>query len=86
MRNLSFVEALNQALKEEMRRDPLVFVLGEDIGKMGGLFGVTAGLSDEFGPSGDRYADFGGRNCRRRIGAALVGTRPVIEFQFSTSS
>jgi pyruvate/2-oxoglutarate/acetoin dehydrogenase E1 component len=66
-----------------MRRDPLVFVLGEDIGRMGGLFKVTTGLSDEFGPN--RVIDtpiseaaIGGAG----VGAALVGTRPVIEFQF----
>jgi len=83
MRTLSFVEALNQALKEEMRRDPLVFVLGEDIGRMGGLFGVTAGLSDEFGPH--RVIDTPISEAAiagAGIGAALAGTRPVIEFQF----
>ncbi|HLY59614.1 MAG TPA: alpha-ketoacid dehydrogenase subunit beta [Terriglobia bacterium] len=83
MRKISFAEALNQALKEEMRRDPLVFVLGEDIGRMGGLFGVTAGLSDEFGSS--RVIDTPISEAAiagAGIGAALVGTRPVIEFQF----
>lgn len=83
MRNLSFVEALNQALREEMRRDPLVFVLGEDIGRMGGLFGVTAGLSDEFGSN--RVIDTPISEAAiagAGIGAALVGTHPVIEFQF----
>ena len=83
MRNISFAEALNEALKEEMRRDPLVFVLGEDVGRMGGLFKVTAGLSSEFGA--ERVIDtpiseaaIGGAG----VGAALVGTRPIIEFQF----
>lgn len=82
-RKISFAEALNQALKEEMRRDALVFVLGEDIGRMGGLFGVTNGLSDEFGPS--RVIDTPISEAAiagAGIGAALVGTRPVIEFQF----
>lgn len=83
MRNISFAEALNEALKEEMRRDPLLFVLGEDIGRMGGLFKVTAGLSDEFGPN--RVIDTPISEAAiagAGVGAALVGTRPVIEFQF----
>lgn len=83
MRTISVAEALNEALKEEMRRNPLVFALGEDIGRMGGLFGVTTGLADEFGAhrvidtpiSESAIAGAG-------IGAALVGTRPVMEFQF----
>jgi pyruvate/2-oxoglutarate/acetoin dehydrogenase E1 component len=49
MRVISVAEALNEALKEEMRRNPLVFAIGEDIGRMGGLFRVTSGLADEFG-------------------------------------
>ena len=83
MKTISFAEALNQALKEEMRLNPLVFVLGEDIGRMGGLFGVTTGLSDEFGPN--RVIDTPISEAAiagAGIGAALVGTRPVIEFQF----
>lgn len=83
MKTISFSEALNQALKEEMRLNPLVFVMGEDIGRMGGLFGVTTGLSDEFGPN--RVIDTPISEAAiagAGIGAALVGTRPVIEFQF----
>jgi len=83
MKTLSFVEALNQALKEEMRRDQTVFALGEDIGRMGGLFGVTAGLADEFGAQ--RVIDTPISEAAiagAGIGAALVGTRPIIEFQF----
>jgi len=82
-RQISFAAALNEALKEEMRRDPLVFVAGEDVGKMGGLFKVTQGLLEEFGSgrvldtpiSEAAIAGLG-------VGGALVGTRPVIEFQF----
>jgi pyruvate dehydrogenase E1 component beta subunit len=83
MKIISVAEALNEALKEEMRRNPLVFALGEDIGRMGGLFGVTTGLADEFGahrvidtPISEAAIAGAG------IGSALVGTRPVMEFQF----
>lgn len=82
-RELTFVDALNEALREEMHRDPFVFVLGEDVGKMGGLFKVTRGLAEEFGPrrvfdTPISEAAIAGAG----VGSALVGTRPVIEFQF----
>jgi pyruvate/2-oxoglutarate/acetoin dehydrogenase E1 component len=82
-REISFVDALNEALREEMRKDPLVFVMGEDVGKLGGLFRVTKGLLEEFGPRRvidtpiSEAAIAGGG-----VGSALVGARPVIEFQF----
>src|SRR5271170_7737359 len=66
-----------------MRRDPLVFVAGEDVGKMGGLFKVTQGLLEEFGPS--RVVDTPISEAAIAglgVCGALVGTRPVIEFQF----
>jgi pyruvate dehydrogenase E1 component beta subunit len=76
-------EALNLALFEEMRRDPLVFAMGEGIAERGGSFKVTEGLVKEFGP--ERVMDtpiseasFTG--CG--VGAALVGTRPVVEILF----
>jgi pyruvate/2-oxoglutarate/acetoin dehydrogenase E1 component len=83
MRQMSFAEALNQALQEEMRRDSCVFVMGEDIGQMGGLFKVTKGLLEEFGAnrvidSPISEAAIAGAG----VGSALVGARPVIEFQF----
>ena len=79
----SYVEALNEALREEMRNDPLVFVLGEDVGLMGGLFSVTKGLLDEFGPQ--RVVDTPISEAAiagAGVGSALVGARPVIELQF----
>jgi len=79
----SYVEALNEALREEMRNDPLVFVLGEDVGHMGGLFNVTKGLLDEFGPR--RVVDTPISEAAiagAGVGSALVGARPVIELQF----
>jgi len=50
MRKLTIRAAINEALRQEMRRDPNVYVIGEDVGIFGGCFGVTAGLIDEFGP------------------------------------
>jgi pyruvate dehydrogenase E1 component beta subunit len=84
MRQTSYAEALNEALKEEMRRDPLVFVLGEDVGRMGGLFKVTQALLAEFGP--ERVIDTPISEAAiagAGVGSALVGARPVIEFQFN---
>lgn len=83
MKKLSFVEALNGALREEMRRDPLVLVMGEDVGRMGGLFNVTQGLLAEFGPQ--RVIDTPISEAAiagSGVGCALAGTRPVVEFQF----
>lgn len=81
-RDLTIVQALREAIREEMRRDPEVFVLGEDI-RIGGSFLFTLGLLDEFGP--DRVlntpiseAGFVGL----AIGAAIQGMRPVIDFQY----
>jgi pyruvate/2-oxoglutarate/acetoin dehydrogenase E1 component len=83
MAELMYREALNQALFEEMRRDPLVFTMGEGIAERGGSYKVTEGLLKEFGP--ERVVDtpiseasFTG--CG--VGAALVGTRPVVEILF----
>ena len=48
-KEITYLEAIREALLEEMRRDPKVFVLGEDVGAYGGAFGVTQGLHEEFG-------------------------------------
>lgn len=83
MMKISFAEALNQALREEMRLDDRVFVIGEDVGQMGGLFKVTAGLVEEFGAG--RVIDMPISEAAiagAGVGAALVGGRPVVEFQF----
>ena len=83
-RELTMSEALNEALREEMRLDPTVFVIGEDVARHGGLFKVTEGLLDEFGrgrviDSPISEAGISGAG----IGAALVGARPVVELQIS---
>jgi len=84
MRELSYLEAIREALQEEMRRDPKVFVLGEDVGAYGGAFGVTQGLYDEFGEM--RVVDTPISESAIvgiSIGAALRGYRPVAEMQFA---
>lgn len=81
-RRISLMEALNEALREEMAADPMVFVLGEDIGSSGGVFGVTSGLLAEFGPG--RIVDTPVSEAGITglgVGAALVGGRPVVELQ-----
>jgi len=83
MRELTYAQAINEALRQCMRRDERVVLLGEDVGVYGGVFQVSAGLQDEFGP--DRVMDtpiseagfVGG--C---VGAALTGMRPVVEIMF----
>jgi len=83
MAELMYRQALNLALFEEMHRDPLVFTMGEGVAERGGSYKVTEGLFKEFGS--ERVLDtpiseasFTG--CG--VGAALVGTRPVVEILF----
>jgi 2-oxoisovalerate dehydrogenase E1 component beta subunit len=80
----TYIDAITSALGEEMRRDPSVFIIGEDVGVMGGVFKATKGLHDEFGP--DRVIDSPlaeGIIVSSSIGAALAGMRPVPEIQFA---
>ena len=83
-RTLTIAAALREALLEEMERDERVFVMGEDVGAMGGVFGVTAGLRKRFGrrrvldtPISEMFIVGGG------VGAAITGMRPVVELQFA---
>jgi 2-oxoisovalerate dehydrogenase E1 component beta subunit len=83
-RELTYLEAIREALVEEMRRDGKVFVLGEDVGPYGGAFGVTQGLHEEFGDL--RVIDTPISESAIvgiSIGAALRGYRPVAEMQFA---
>jgi 2-oxoisovalerate dehydrogenase E1 component beta subunit len=80
---ITLLEAIRQGLLDEMRADPDVFLIGEDLGRYGGAFRVTAGFLEEFGPR--RIVDtpisesgFTGA----AIGAAMAGLKPVVEFQF----
>src|SRR5438270_10034925 len=80
----NIIQAVNDALRIEMRRDPRVVVLGEDVGKFGGVFRATTGLFDEFGP--DRVFDTPLAEAGiigSAIGMALYGLRPVPEIQFA---
>ncbi len=83
MRVQTYVEALRDAMREEMLRDPNVFIMGEDVGLYGGAYGATRGLFDEFG--GERVMDtpisealIGGA----AVGAAMTGARPVAEIMY----
>jgi len=83
-RSIWFSEAIREALRNEMNRDPNVYLAGEDIGIMGGSFGVTTGLIDEFGP--DRVMDTPISETAivgHAVGAAAAGLRPVVELMFS---
>jgi len=78
-----YIEAVREALREEMIRDPLVFLMGEDIAEHGGAFTATKGLLQEFGPQRVRNtpiaeAGFVGAG----VGAAMAGVRPVVEVMF----
>ncbi len=84
MPQMNMVEAINDALRHEMRRDPRVVVLGEDVGKVGGVFRVTRDLYEEFGA--ERVLDTPlseGGIIGTAIGMALYGMVPVPEIQFS---
>lgn len=81
---ISYIQAVTQALKEEMQRDEKVFVLGEDVGKRGGVFRATEGLYEEFGE--ERVMDTPLAESAIAgvgIGAAMYGMRPVAEMQFA---
>src|SRR5690606_2354836 len=86
MAKLTIAEALRQAIREEMQRDPRVFCIGEDIGVpggFGGAFTVTLGLSDEFGR--DRIIDTPISEAGIAgvaIGAAMAGMRPIADVQY----
>lgn len=83
-KTITYAWAINHALAEEMRRDERVWMMGQDVGRMGGVFGVTRGLYDEFGAGRVRDTTInetfivGGA-----AGAAMTGTIPVVELQFA---
>jgi len=83
MRDIGFIQAINEALAEEMERDPSVFIMGEDVRL--GAFGATRGLIDRFGAQRVRNtpiseAGFAGAG----VGAAMAGMRPVVEIEFAS--
>jgi pyruvate/2-oxoglutarate/acetoin dehydrogenase E1 component len=83
MSAVTYLEAISQAIREEMRRDEAVFLLGEDVGTYGGAFKVSAGMLEEFGP--ERVIDTPMAEAAiigSAVGAALMGMRPIAEMQF----
>lgn len=81
---MSYIDAINLAMKEEMERDDRVFVLGEDVGRKGGVFKATTGLYERFGE--DRVLDTPlaeSAIAGVAIGAAMYGMRPIAEMQFA---
>lgn len=84
MRKITYRDALREALREEMRRDPTVFLLGEDIGRYwGGAFKVTDGLAEEFGDERVRDTPISESTIiGAGVGAAITGMRPVAEIMF----
>ena len=83
MREMTFVEAAREGLAEEMERDPSVFVVGEGIGARGGNFNTTVGLFERFGPERLRDTPISERGFTTLCtGAAVTGTRPVVDFMF----
>lgn len=87
MTNFTYADAIRQAMSEEMTADPDVFLIGEDIGESGGVFGVSKGLWDVFGPKQlwdtpiSEQAVVGAA-----VGAAMMGAKPIVEIMFSDFS
>jgi len=82
-KKVTYLEAISDAIREEMLRDEAVFLLGEDVGSYGGAFKVSAGLLEEFGP--ERIVDTPMSEAAiigSAVGAALMGMRPIAEMQF----
>ena len=80
---VTFADAINQAMREEMRRDERVVLIGEDVGRAGGVYKLTQGLCDEFGPervldSPISEAGIAGVG----VGLAMTGMRPIVEIMF----
>src|SRR2546428_8114157 len=83
MPELTYREAVRDALSTAMRRDEDVFIMGEDIAEMGGSMGVTQGMLDEFGPERVRNAPISEMALvGAGVGAAIQGMRPVVEVMY----
>ena len=82
-KEMTFGEAVKEAIVEEMRRDPNIFLMGEDVGKAGTVFKVLVGLHDEFGD--ERVIDTPIAEAGLvglGVGAALTGSRPIVDVMF----
>jgi len=83
MRQIPYWQAIVEALREEMRRDPAVMVMGEDVGLYGGAYGATRGLFEEFGPERVRDTPISEATIAgAAVGAAMTGLRPVAEIMY----
>jgi len=83
MREIRYLQAINEALREELRRDPLTFLMGLDVWI--GAFGATSGLTDEFGPERIRNAPISEAGyAGAGVGAAMAGMRPIVEIEFAS--
>jgi len=84
MRDISYADALREAMCEEMRKDKRIILLGEDVGLYGGAFGVSEGMIDEFGPErilDTPISELAITGCA--VGAAMTGLLPIVEIMFS---
>lgn len=82
-REISYLDALREAMTQEMRADPCVFLMGEDVGVYGGAFGVTRGMLEEFGPERVRDTPISEAVIAgAAAGAAIMGMRPIFEIMF----
>src|SRR5690606_34277733 len=83
MPKLTIAKAMAEAVSQEMRRDPSVFFMGEDIGALGGVWGNTRGLLQEFGESRVRDTPISETAyIGAAVGAAMLGMRPIVELMF----
>lgn len=83
MRQITYSEAIREAMVEEMRRDPSVFLFGEDVGTFGGVWGVSAGMLEEFGEQRVRDTPISEvAIVGAGLGAAMMGMRPIAEIMF----
>src|SRR5512140_2485277 len=82
-REITYLEAVREAMVQEMRTDKEVFLLGEDVGTYGGAFGVSKGMLEEFGPERVRETPISEEGIAgAAVGAALMGMRPIMEIMF----
>src|SRR5512136_199868 len=82
-RTITYRDAIREATREEMRRDPNVYLIGEDVGRWGNLFGASAGLLQEFGPEQVKdspISEAALMGCA--VGSALMGMRPIAEIMY----
>ena len=84
MREITYAEAIREAISQEMRKDEEVFLMGEDIGVYGGAFGVSQGMFEEFGEERIRETPISeAAIVGASVGAASTGMRPIAEIMFS---